>query len=535
LQFYFRLAGSQQGGGWPLTMLLTPDAKPFFGATYLPPRNRDGRTGLLTILKQIEDVWRDNPEKILANGQQLAEIVKSALRERALAGGKLPSVVLADEVATALADEHDPQYGGFGYVENDPSRPKFPDSSNLMFLLDRARRQPADEGQENQAQKILEQTLGAMARGGIYDHLGGGFHRYSTDRYWRIPHFEKMLYDNGQLASIYSEAYALTERDDFRRVVEELLAMIERDFTSPEGAFYAALDAESDGREGGYHAWKKADVEPALTPEEYAVFSAVYGLSGEPNFEEHEYVLVLAESPAEAAQRLGLAEAEVLARLESARQKLLALRDTRPRPLTDTKILADWNGLMIAGYADAGRILKEDRFIAAAERAAEFILARMRDEKGRLAHVFAAGATKPGAYLDDYTHTVAGLLALHRATGEAKWLDAADALTKTQIELFWDQEAGGFYFTAGDHEELIARSKQGVDSATPSGNAVAGLNLIALAAALEKPEYLEYAKKTIATFGGLSERAPLAVPTMARATVALEEATRSEPLEHSGE
>ncbi|MBX3414896.1 MAG: thioredoxin domain-containing protein [Pirellulales bacterium] len=521
LQYYHRLVGSSQSGGWPLTVLLTPDVKPFFGATYLPPRNSEDQVGLLTILKQVSEIWRDEPQKLQSGADQLTDIVRRALRERALAGGSLPDVSLADQIETELASEFDPEFGGFGYAEFDVQRPKFPDHSNLAFLLDRLERAREAGTSEEKLLLLLDTTLTAMATGGIRDHLGGGFHRYSTDRFWRIPHFEKMLYDNGQLASIYAQAFALTGNELYRTVVTELLAMVERDFLSPEGAFYAALDAESEGREGGYHAWKKADLEAALSAEEFAAFAPVYGLTRSPNFEDDLYVLLLAQSPAEVASQLGIDEAELQSRLTTAREKLLALRHERPQPLTDTKILTDWNGLMIAGFADAGRVLDRDEYLATAKRAAEFVLAKLRGDDGRLAHVYAGGSAKAGAYLDDYTNLVAGLIALHRATGDARWLDEADALTRKQIELFWDTETGGFYFTSGDHEDLLARSKRGVDSATPAGNGVAALNLIALAQLRDQPDYLDYARKTIAAFGGLAERAPSAVTTLARARLEL--------------
>jgi uncharacterized protein YyaL (SSP411 family) len=532
------LSAMGRRGGWPLTMILTPDARPIIGGTYFPPRDKELElpggnasqgakqqvTGLLTLVKLVVNSWKKNPQEIRAYADQVAAAVKRGLRQRIAPQAPVAADTTAKTIA-ALAEEFDSEYGGFGFSDANPRRPKFPEPSNLAFLLNCA------EGKDQQARRMLTVTLERMARGGIRDHLGGGFHRYSTDRYWRVPHFEKMLYDNAQLAGIYSSAYRLTGQAEFRHVAEEILAFVARELTSPEGAFYSALDAETDGDEGQFYVWTRDQIGTTLAPDEARLVGLVYGTSGEPNFEAR-YVLEISRPLSEiAAAEKDLSVDALAARLEPIREKLLAARDKRKRPLTDSKILTAWNGLMIRGLADAGRLLEDERHVQAAARAADFILANLRAPSGRLQRSFAGAKAHLNAYLDDYAFLVDGLLALHEATGDARWLAAADDLTRTQIELFWDDEQGGFYFTSGDHEELLARSKDPVDSALPSGNAIAADNLVYLAQALKRPDDLGRAEKTIACFSALVNESPAAVPRMVLAWSALEAARKALPVD----
>ena len=293
-----------------------------------------------------------------------------------------------------------------------------------------------------------------------------------------------MLYDNAQLAVIYAGAYKLTGQAEFRQVAEEVLSFVARELVSPEGAFYSALDAETDGDEGQFYVWTRQEIATLLNTDEARLLGLVYGTSGEPNFERR-YVLELSRPLDQVAATAGVSLDVLRQRLAPIREKLLAARERRTRPLTDTKILTAWNGLMIRGLADAGRLLEEDRYIQAAARAADFVMANLRTPVGRLQRSFAGGQAHHNAYLDDYAFLVDGLLALHQATADGRWLAAAEELTRTQIDLFWDDAQGGFYFTSDDHEELLARAKDPVDSALPSGNAVAASNLVYLAAALE--------------------------------------------------
>jgi uncharacterized protein YyaL (SSP411 family) len=518
LQVYNQLAETPRTAGWPLSMFLTPEAEPLGGGSYFPARDgdREGQPGFFQLIQKIDEIWTTQPDRLRSNAQAIVKFTKAAMEQR-----RASSTIVLDEslpaaALAALAEEFDPKYGGFGYTP-DGRKPKFPQASSLFFLLDRVRR-TGDE----QAKTMLLTTLEKMSQGGIRDHLGGGFHRYSVDRYWRIPHFEKMLYDNGQLASVYALAYELTGREDFRRVAIEICDFVLRELTDENGGFYAALDADSEGEEGKFYRWTKEEVEKTLTPDDFALFAAIYGLDRAPNFEEKYYVPQLARPLSETASELKLSEDALNARLAPIRHKLFQVRSQRARPRTDTKIVTAENGLMIAGLADTGRILKEPRYVAAAEKAAEFILSKLRTSDGHLLRSYAAGEARLNAYLNDYAFLAHGLIHLHQATDSQRWLDEAAALTTRQIELFSDASGGGFFFTSNDHETLLARGKEVVDGAIPTGNSVAAQNLIFLARAKNKPEYIDLARKTIAASFTTTQSSPAAAPRMMMAIPALD-------------
>jgi uncharacterized protein YyaL (SSP411 family) len=515
LSVYHQLVGSRQGGGWPLSMFLTPDAKPFVGGTYWPARDgdREGVPGFLTVATRVREFWRDNREQAQGNAEIIAEATQKTLASRKPIAPVKLEAALVDAVQNGLAEEYDARYGGFGFDPAQPRMPKFPEPSNLIFLIDRARRDPEGE-QGKAAREMLVNTLHKMQQGGIYDHIGGGFHRYSTDRYWEIPHFEKMLYDNGQLASVYAEAYELTGDESFRRTAEGILQFVAREMTDKGGAFYSALDAETDAEEGKFYRWTKDEL-AKLLGEDNDRFAKIYNLDGAPNFEEHYFVPKLSKPLADSAKEQRLSEKELEGILATKQQTLLDARNERKRPLTDTKILAAWNGQMIRGYADAGRIFKEPKHVDAAAKAADFVLAKLRTKDGRLLRTYTAGEAKLNAYLDDYALMVDGLIALHRATGNEKWLNAAEELTAKQIELFGDDKDGGFFFTSHDHEELFARAKNPIDNVIPSGNSVSVGNLLYLAEKLDKPEYRAKAEATIQSSAAYLESSPIAVPRLA--------------------
>ena len=504
-------------GGWPMSMFLTPDAKPFFGGTYFPARDDDrpGAKGFLTIVRKMQQVWQDESQQVHQHADKLTEALKAHLeRNKAPAQVELDQS-LFDRVFQDLAAEADADFGGFGYSEMQPDRPKFPEPPKLMFLIEMSRR-----SDHSAARKLLENTLDRMAEGGIRDQWGGGFHRYSTDRQWLIPHFEKMLYDNGQLATVYAEAFELTDRPVYRQVVEEILAFVAREMTAPSGAYYAALDAETDGHEGRYYVWLLDEIQPVLEDSEWNLLAPVYGLDGPPNFEQRYYVPRLAE------RLLDLSADEYRRReatLEPVRQKLLAARNRRERPLTDIKIITSWNGLMIRGFADAGRILQNDSYLESAQAAADFLLANLLTPHGRLLRSYASGRAELAAYLDDYAFFVDGLIAIHRATGDRKWLDHAHQLTETQLDLFWDDQHAGFYFTADDHQSLIARAKDPVDGVRPAGISVAASNLVYLAGALDDPKYLDRANATIQSSADLLKQSPTSLTRLVTAAMAAEE------------
>ncbi|MFO0900080.1 MAG: thioredoxin domain-containing protein [Pirellulales bacterium] len=500
LQIYYANTGSPQAGGWPLSMFLTPQAQPLMGGTYFPPEQ------FTEVLERVQDRWQNDRQSLTTLGEKFAEIVATHMKGRVPLEQVALEAARLNDIQTALAEQFDPEYGGFGYSEADAERPKFPDASNLLFLLARAR------GGDEAAGKMLRLSLDRMAAGGIRDHLGGGFHRYSTDRYWRVPHFEKMLYDQGQLASVYAQGYALTKDPAWKQAGEETCDYVLREFTAPSGGFTSALDAETDGKEGAYYAWTADEAKKALTPEEYELAAEVYGLNGAPNFEEA-FVLLEAKPLAQIAAARGQTVAQVQAALAPVQAKLLAARNKRKRPLVDTKVLTAWNGLMIRGLAEAGKTFENPKYTDAAARAANFVLDSLKATDGRLLRIPGGDPALKG-YLEDYAYFIDGLLALHQATGDPRWLEAAEKLQAKQDELFWDAERGGYFFTSSDHEQLIARVKNPVDSATPSGNAVSAGNLVYLAKAAGKPEYRERAGKIFAAFGPQLQETPSAVPRL---------------------
>jgi uncharacterized protein YyaL (SSP411 family) len=378
----------------------------------------------------------------------------------------------------------------------------------------------------NDLTEILDVTLDHMARGGIYDQVGGGFHRYSTERTWTVPHFEKMLYDNAQLVSVYARAYRRSKNPLYRRVVQETLAFIRREMTAPEGGFYSALDAETGGEEGRYYVWTDKELDEALPDKaDAALVRKVYGADSGPNFEEKYHILFLPRPLAETAKELKLTEEQLESRLQPLRRKLLEVRSRRPRPLLDTKILTGWNGQMIAGYADAGQILEDRTYLDAAGRAADFVLQRLRNQGGRLLRTYGArpgerGEARLNGYLDDYTYLVDGLLCLHDATREKKWLDEARSLTDTMVPLFEDREGAGFFYTSSDHEKFFARAKDDHDGVQPAGNSVAARNFVRLWVKTGDDRYRALAEKTLKAFAGPLKLNPSSLTTMAQALAA---------------
>ena len=512
LHVFNQLTRSGRGGGWPLSMILTPEAKPVFGGTYFPARDGDRGVGVgfFTIVKRHKKAWKDQRDAMLKNAEVITDFTRRELSGRKPEENATLSETWVKEAISSLSETFDPQWGGFGYNENNPKRPKFPQPSNLFLLIDVLQRNAEDET----ARKLLVTTLERMAMGGIRDHLGGGFHRYSVDRFWRIPHYEKMLYDNGQLASVYAEAYQLTGKQEFRRVTEELLDFVLAEMTSPEGGFYSALDAESEKEEGKFYRWTRDELKARLSEKEYQMVASVFGVDQPPNFEEKYYALQFSKPIGEIAADQKVSVDELLNQLAPIRTKLMKTRNDRERPLTDTKILTSWNGLMIRGFADAGRILEQPKYLDAAKRCASFVEKNLRNKEGRMMRTFSRGNATLNAYLDDYAFYIDGLLALYRATEERKWLELADQLQKKQNELFWDKQLGGYFFTSEDHEELLARSKNPADVARPSGNSISAANLIVLGRALDNAEYLEKARLTVLSVAPLLEQFPSSAPRL---------------------
>ncbi|MEX0716462.1 MAG: DUF255 domain-containing protein [Planctomycetaceae bacterium] len=517
LQIYFALTRTPQPGGWPLSMFLTPDGKPFRGGTYFPPEDMRDEAGQVVrpaftrILDEVADAWKNDRDTVEQHADTITEQVRRVMQPQfALEPAKIDRELLATTAAT-IKEAIDPVHGGVDFNADAPDAPKFPVAPRLALLQYQADRQG-----DKEAAEAVARTLDAMAAGGIRDHLGGGFHRYSVDRRWHVPHFEKMLYDQAQLATVYTAAFRATGNRAYRAVAEQTLDFVLREMTGPRGGFHSAIDAETDAVEGAYYTWTPRQVEDALGPRDAELFGRVYGLD-EPKGLEHGHVLHLPRPLELVARDLSTAPSALERKLAEMRRKLLAARQERQPPLQDDKVLAGWNGLMIRALAEAGHELDRPEYVAAAERAALFLLAELRDDDGRLMRSWRNERGEVEGYLDDYAYVVQGLLAVHRATDEAKWLNAARRLTDDQIRLFLDEQDGGFYFTANDHEELIARTKNAYDDALPAANSVTVRNLLRIASHFDAPQYRELAERTLAAFVPLARKHPGGMSTLALA------------------
>ena len=490
-----------RSGGWPNSVFLTHELKPFFAGTYFPPRDTMGRPGFPRVLAALRETWALRRGEILSQAEAVAEAMREHL-EAASSDGDFPEPGLGDGLLAALAQRFDPRFGGFGRA------PKFPSPSNLSFLLGRA------QAGDGQAREMLVVTLDHMARGGMNDQLAGGFHRYSTDEAWLVPHFEKMLYDNAALAPLYAEAAPFAPGLGFERVARGTLEFVLREMRSPDGAFLSAIDAETDGHEGAYYTWTKEDLEALLQGPDADLFAAVHGLDGRPNFEQDRYVLSLPAPLADAAAERGLTEEGLIARLAEGREALLRARHERPRPLVDDKVLTDWNALMIGGMARTGAVLREPRYVDAAAAAARFLLDRLVDEgAGGLLHVHRGGVSRIGAFLDDYAFLIAGLSSLHAATGDDAWLREAVRIQAEQDRRLLDTRGGG-YFAAGEDLRLLFRAKPAFDGAVASGNGVAARNLLDLHRRTGEVTYLERAREVISAFAPGMKASPLGHVTL---------------------
>jgi len=480
-------------GGWPLTMFLTPDGAPFFGGTYFPKSPRYGLPGFADLCQRVAEAWRDKRADIEQQNGELLKALSSGAASRPLAG-ELSAAPLKLAVERA-AQSYDPHFGGFG------GAPKFPHPADLELLL----RRHAATGEARCGEMALT-TLRRMAEGGLYDQLGGGFCRYSVDERWAIPHFEKMLYDNGPLLRLYADAWLATGEPLFRRVAEETAGWVMREMQSPDGGYFSSLDADSEHEEGKFYVWSREEVSRHTTAEEYAVVAAHYGLERLANFEGAHWHLLVALPLADVAASLGKPLAECERLLASAREKLFAARALRIRPGRDDKILVSWNALMIEGMAHAGRVLGRDDWLASARRALDFIRKQMWKD-GRLLATSKDGRAHLNAYLDDYAYLLKAVLELLQAEFDAGLLAFAEALGEALLAHFEDA-AGGFWFTSHDHEALIHRVKTGHDSAMPSGNGVAAFALQRLGHLTGETRFLEAADRTLRLYYPDIERQP---------------------------
>lgn len=489
-------------GGWPLNIIMTPDKKPFFAGTYIPKESRYGRTGMLELIPEIRDIWKKNR----GGAESLAAEVISSLSEIQEAGEELKEDVL-HAAYEQLLESFDEQHGGFG------GAPKFPTPHNLTFLLRYWKRTG-----DIMALRMVERTLTAMSMGGIYDHVGFGFHRYSTDARWLVPHFEKMLYDQALLAMAYTEAYQVSGNEEFKRIACEIFTYVLRDMTSPEGGFYSGEDADSEGVEGKFYVWKENEIDSVLG-EDSELMKKVFGIDRYGNFREEgkshgKNILHQFKTMPELAADLEYPSEEIVRQIGNAKKKLFTEREKRVHPGKDDKILADWNGLMIAALAKGAQAFDEPAYSDAACRAANFILLRMRGKDGRLYHRYREGEPAVKAFLDDHAFLVWGLIELYEATFEVSYLRAALEVTDKMIGHFWDKEKHGLYFTADDAEELIFRKKEIYDGAVPSGNSVAMLNLLRLGKMTANAGFEEKAAQIGRAFSGTIWQAPMAYTQM---------------------
>ena len=480
---------TRRGGGWPLTMILTPDGTPFFAGTYFPKTARYGMPGFKELLGRIAEAYRTQPTEIARQNdalmQALDRMVPTPSGEETLARTPI------DDALRELAEVFDEVNGGLGRA------PKFPHAYELAFCL----RRHALDGNEA-AGSIVRLTLTKMAHGGIYDQLGGGFCRYSTDEHWAIPHFEKMLYDNGPLLTLYTDAWLVTRDPLYEKVIRETAAWIMREMQDPvnesEGGYYSSLDADSEGVEGKYYVWTREEVRALLTANEYAVAAPRFGFDGKPNFEQHHWNPVIARPVTAIANELGLPAAECEALLALVRDKLFRAREQRVRPGRDEKVLTSWNALMAKGMARAGRVFGEPVWVASAAASIDFIR-RTLWRNGRLLATYKDGRAHLNAYLDDHAFLLDALLELVQSDFRPEDLEFARAIADLLLEQFED-DAGGFYFTSHDHERLIHRAKSAHDTSTPSGNGVAAQALQRLGHLVGEPRYVDAAQRTIRAF-----------------------------------
>ena len=451
-------------GGWPLTILMTPERKPFFAGTYIPKENRHGRIGMIELIQGVERIWKTRHADVLSSAEQVTLALQQVSSESS--AGDPPGNTACRAAYETLAGQFDKSNGGFG------AAPKFPSPHHFLFLLRYWKRtgEPA-------ALEMVEKSLTAMRRGGVYDHLGYGFHRYSTDARWRLPHFEKMLYDQAMLSMAFLEAFQATGKTLYAETAGEIFTYVLRELKAPGGGFYCAEDADSEGEEGKFYQWTESEIRSVLDADEAALVIGTFGIEKDGNFLDEatrqrtgRNVLFLAKSPEEVARNT----------LEGAREKLFRARERRVRPGLDDKILTDWNGLMIAAMAKGAQVLDRPDWAEAAAEAARFVLTRLRDKRGRLLHRYREGEAAVPAMLDDYAFLIWGLLELYEASFEAEPLKNALELADNTINHFHDAKDGGFFFTADDGEEILFRQKDSYDGAIPSGNSLMMLDLLRL-------------------------------------------------------
>ncbi|MFP5213406.1 MAG: thioredoxin domain-containing protein [Acidobacteriota bacterium] len=479
-------------GGWPLSIFMTPDRKPFFAATYIPKNNRRGMLGLMEVVTQLSYMWRTDRERLV----QASEDITRAIQPRD-GGGEELSVREIETAYRQLRRVFDEEWGGFG------NSPKFPTAHSLSFLLRWHRRNP-----DSDALAMTVKTLDAMRDGGIYDQVGFGFHRYSVDHQWLVPHFEKMLYDQAMISMAYIEAFQLTGIERYATVAREVFEYVLRDMTDGRGGFYSAEDADSEGEEGLFYVWTPREVEEVLGRERGGIFCRFFDITGQGNFEHGKSIPHLTGTVEARAREFGFSPQELADVLEDSRKKLFEARKGRIHPFKDDKILTSWNGLMIAALAKGYQALHDTAYLDAASRAVDFILSTLRDGSGRLFRRYRHGEVAHPAFADDYAFLIWGLIELYEASFDVRYLEEALALQKRMADLFWDEPDGGFFYTPEDGEKLIVRDREAVDGAIPSSNSVAAANLLRLYRMTGNEVWQGKADQLLSAFAGMVREYP---------------------------
>jgi len=480
-------------GGWPLTIIMTPNKHPFFAATYIPKHTRFRQTGLMELIPQVQNLWKNQQEKLEKSGKQITTILQKTSTQKS---DKTLSLTTLDEAYTQLLTQYDEQHGGFG------QKPKFPTPHTLLFLLRHWKR-------TNNAYilKIVEHTLTKMRQGGMYDHVGFGFHRYSTDSAWHLPHFEKMLYDQALLIMAYTEAYQITKNPLYRKTTEEIITYVLRDMTSLAGGFYSAEDADSEGEEGKFYTWNYKELQQILSDDEFKIATIVYDLRKNGNFaheisgkESGENILHQQAPFSEISPMLQMSEQQLEEKIAIIKEKLFTVREKRIHPGKDDKILIDWNGLMIAALAKAARVFDNKSYLQACEKTLSWLTTTMMKPSGELYHRYRDGDVKISGFADDYAFLIWGLMEAYEASFDGTYLTLALKLNDYLLNHFWDQKQGGFFFTANTNEVVLLRKKEIYDGAIPSANSVAMMNLLRLARITGQTVYEEKAVEIIRSF-----------------------------------
>jgi len=509
-------------GGWPMSVWLTPELQPFVGGTYFPPKDAFGRPGFPTVLERIAEGWKDDEAQIRAQATQITKSLQSFASSPGNPNAELSPSFLVEGLKQ-MRGRFDSREGGFGYA------PKFPRPSELLFLFHEAYRVGPDSADGKRALEMTALTLEKMQKGGIHDHLGGGFHRYSVDGKWHVPHFEKMLYDQAQLVEAYLIAYQTTGRETFAETARDILDYVLREMTSREGGFYSAEDADSyvaadshEKAEGAFYVWTAKEIEEALGKERAAEFAYVYGVEpdgntspeGDPHGElQGKNVLIQRHTVAEAAERFKLEVEKINERLSASREKLFELRAQRPHPHLDDKIITAWNGLMMTAFAKGYQVLGDERYLDAANRSADFIRANLYDGKEQtLIRSWREGAADIGGFAEDYAYLVRGLIDLYQTGFDISRLEWAIELQNQQDALFWDDEHGGYFSSTGRDPSVLLRMKEDYDGAEPSPNTISALNLLRLSHLFADSNWNEKAEQTLKALAGQMQRSPLATP-----------------------